>query len=104
VFFDFPAEHWKHLQTTNPIESTFATVRHRTSRSKAACRTRRRLPWSSSLSKAHRKIADQLQKLIHGIRFTDGRSSLPRIKPKPPPDPQAATKFRLSQAQLSAAI
>jgi transposase-like protein len=61
VFFDFPAEHWKHLRTANPIESTFATVRHRTSRSKAACRTRRRLPWSSSLSKAHRKIANQSQ-------------------------------------------
>jgi transposase-like protein len=29
LFYDFPAEHWKHLRTTNPIESTFATVRHR---------------------------------------------------------------------------
>src|SRR3978361_2576634 len=28
--YDFPAEHWQHLRTTNPIESTFATVRHRT--------------------------------------------------------------------------
>lgn len=34
VFYDFPAEHWKHIRTTNPIESTFATVRHRTKRSK----------------------------------------------------------------------
>jgi hypothetical protein len=33
-FYDFPAEHWKHLRLTNPIESTFATVRHRTIRSK----------------------------------------------------------------------
>ena len=30
AFFDFPAEHWVHLKTTNPIESTFATVRLRT--------------------------------------------------------------------------
>ena len=30
AFYDFPAEHWKHIRTTNPIESTFATVRHRT--------------------------------------------------------------------------
>jgi putative transposase len=30
AFYDFPAEHWKHLRTTNPIESAFATVRHRT--------------------------------------------------------------------------
>ena len=34
AFYDFPAEHWKHLRTTNPIESTFATVRHRTIRAK----------------------------------------------------------------------
>ena len=34
AFYDFPAEHWKHLCTTNPIESSFATVRHRTMRSK----------------------------------------------------------------------
>jgi putative transposase len=34
AFYDFLAEHWKHLRTTNPIESTFATVRHRTIRSK----------------------------------------------------------------------
>src|SRR6516164_3236059 len=34
ALYDFPAEHWKHLRTTNPIESTFATVRHRTIRSK----------------------------------------------------------------------
>jgi Transposase, Mutator family len=33
AFYDLPAEHWKHLRTTNPIESTFATVRHRTIRS-----------------------------------------------------------------------
>src|SRR6202042_3188641 len=36
AFFDFPAEHWDHLRTTNPIESVFATVRHRTVRTKGA--------------------------------------------------------------------
>ena len=36
AFYDFPAEHWVHLRTTNPIESIFATVRHRTVRSKGA--------------------------------------------------------------------
>ena len=35
-FFDLPAEHWNHLRTTNPIESVFATVRHRTVRTKGA--------------------------------------------------------------------
>ena len=34
AFYDFPAEHWKQLRTTNPIESTFAVVRHRTAGSK----------------------------------------------------------------------
>ncbi|MPW11841.1 IS256 family transposase, partial [Paraburkholderia sp. CNPSo 3155] len=34
AFYDFPAEHWQHLRTTNPIESTFATVRHRTKRTR----------------------------------------------------------------------
>lgn len=34
AFSDFPAEHWKYLRTTNPIDSTFATIRHRTVRSK----------------------------------------------------------------------
>ena len=42
AFYDYPAEHWVHLRTTNPIESTFATVRHRTKitkgpGSRAAC-------------------------------------------------------------------
>src|SRR3954464_11114474 len=36
AFYDFPAEHWDHLRTTNPIESVFATVRHRTVRTKGA--------------------------------------------------------------------
>ena len=36
TFYDFPAEHWDHLRTTNPIESVFATVRHRTVRTKGA--------------------------------------------------------------------
>ncbi|MBU2743369.1 transposase, partial [Acidithiobacillus albertensis] len=34
AFYDFPAEHWRHIRTTNAIESTFATVRHRTTRTK----------------------------------------------------------------------
>jgi len=34
AFYHFPTEHWKHIRTTNPIESTFATVRHRTDKTK----------------------------------------------------------------------
>ena len=43
AFYDLPAEHWVHLRTTNPIESVFATVRHRTIRAKGvplACNRR----------------------------------------------------------------
>ena len=36
AFYDFPAEHWVHLRTSNVIESTFATIRHRTGRVKGA--------------------------------------------------------------------
>ncbi len=39
VFYDFPTEHWSHLRTTNPIGSTFATVRHRQRKNKG-CGTR----------------------------------------------------------------
>ena len=42
AFYEFPAEHWKHLRTTNVIESSFATVRHRTVRSKGCLRIRLR--------------------------------------------------------------
>nr|WP_292426305.1 transposase [Mesorhizobium sp.] len=78
AFYDFPAEHWDHLRRSNPIESVFATVRHRTVRTKgslssttaqlmvfklvmAAARTWRRL-----------KGQNQLPKLIAGARFLDG--------------------------------
>ena len=45
-----PAEHWEHLRTTNPIESTFATVRHRTVRTKEPCRRRPPSSWYSNWS------------------------------------------------------
>ena len=49
AFYDFPAEHWQHLRTTNPIESTFATVRHRTTRAKnCLSRARPSSAWPSS--------------------------------------------------------
>ena len=38
TFYDFPAENWQHIRTTNPIESTFATVKHRTYKAKGCSR------------------------------------------------------------------
>jgi transposase-like protein len=78
AFYDFPAEHWKHLRTTNPIESTFATVRHRTIRSKGCLSNRTALAMVFKLvegaQKSWRRIDghNQLPKLILGVKFTDG--------------------------------
>jgi transposase-like protein len=78
VFYEFPAEHWKHLRTTNPIESTFATVRHRTVRSKGCLSNRTALAMIFKLAQAAEKSwrrldgHNQLPKLILGIKFIDG--------------------------------
>jgi putative transposase len=52
TFYDFPAEHWDQLRTSNPIESVFATVRHRTVRTKGALSqaTTKLISWCSNLS------------------------------------------------------
>ena len=72
AFYDFPAEHWKHLRKTNPIESTFATVRHRTVRSKGCLSNKTALAMVFKLvegaQKSWRRIDghNQLPKLILG--------------------------------------
>jgi putative transposase len=78
VFYDFPAEHWVHLRTTNPIESTFATVRLRTvktkgSGSRLACLTMV-FKLMESASKRWRLLngSTLLVKVIAGVRFVDG--------------------------------
>jgi transposase-like protein len=78
TFYDFPAEHWKHLRTTNPVESTFATVRHRTIRSKGCLSNRTALAMVFKLAEAAQKKwrrldgHNQLPKLILGVKFTNG--------------------------------
>ena len=57
AFYDFPAEHWKHLRTTNVIESSFATVRHRTVRSKGCLSNKTALAMCQSASKFAPRIA-----------------------------------------------
>ena len=47
-FYDYPAQHWVHLRTTNRIESTFATVRNRSNITKALARGPRESPWPTS--------------------------------------------------------
>jgi len=78
AFYDLPAEHWKHLRTTNPIESTFATVRHRTVRSKGCLSNRTAIAMVFKLAQAAEKSwrrldgHSQLPKLITGVKFIDG--------------------------------
>jgi putative transposase len=78
AFFDFPAEHWDHLRTTNPIESVFATVRHRTIRTKGALsqKTAKLMVFTliRAASKRWRRLkgANQLPLVVDGIKFTDG--------------------------------
>lgn len=90
AFFDLPAEHWDHLRTTNPIESVFATVRHRTVRTKGA-----RSPITAKLmvfklvmaaSKSWRRLKgeNQLPKVVAGVTFRDGTEVIAR------PDHRAA--------------
>jgi putative transposase len=78
AFYDFPAEHWKHLRTSNPIESSFATVRHRTVRSKGCLSNKTALAMIYKLAEAAEKNwrrldgHNQLPKIILGVKFTDG--------------------------------
>ena len=78
AFYDFPAEHWKHLRTTNPIESTFATVRHRTIRSKGCLSNKTALAMVFKLVEAAQSSwrrldgHNQLPKLLQGVKFADG--------------------------------
>ena len=78
AFYDFPAEHWKHLRTTNVVESSLATVRHRTVRSKGCLSNKTALAMIFKLAEAAEKSwrrldgYNQLPKVILGVKFTDG--------------------------------
>ncbi len=78
TFYDFPAEHWKHIRTTNPIESTFATIRHRQRQTKGCGSRTATLTMvyklARSAEKRWRKLSSYklLGKIITGVRFIDG--------------------------------
>jgi putative transposase len=78
TFYDFPAVHWQHIRTTNPIESTFATVRHRTRQTKG-CGSRLAtltmvFKLVTSAQKHWRRLRGHqlIEKVIRGVRFKDG--------------------------------
>ncbi len=78
TFYDFPAEHWKHIRTSNPIESTFATVRQRTVKTKNCLSRKTALAMAFKLilsaKRKWRKLdgSNQLAELIEGVPFKDG--------------------------------
>ena len=78
AFYDFPAEHWIHLRTTNPIESTFATVRLRHRRTKGSGSRTACLTMVFKLARAAEKRWRRLNgsallpDVIRGVRFVDG--------------------------------
>jgi len=78
AFYDFPAEHWTHIRTTNPIESAFATVRLRTKKSKN-CGSRKTtlamvFKLMQSAEKKWRKLKgfNLLQLVVNNVKFKDG--------------------------------
>jgi len=78
AFYDFPAPHWQSIRTSNPIESTFATIRHRTKRSKGCLSRDGMLHMMFKLGQCAegkwRKLRgfDYLAKVIKGVKFKDG--------------------------------
>ena len=78
AFYDFPAEHWKHVRTSNPIESTFATVRLRTERTKGCLSRQTALAMVFKLAKSAERHwrrldgSERLAQVIEGVHFRDG--------------------------------
>jgi len=78
AFYDFPAEHWTHIRTTNPIESMFATVRLRTNKTKSCGSRKTTLSMSCKLMRTAeenwRKLRGfkLLADVIKGVKFRDG--------------------------------
>ena len=78
AFYDFPAEHWKHIRSTNPIESTFATVRLRTTKTRGCLSRKTALAMVFKLMLSARKKwrrldgSDHLAEVIQGVTFKDG--------------------------------
>ena len=79
AFHDFPAEHWKHVRTSNPIESAFATVRLRTAKTKGCLSRRTALAMvfklAQSAERSWRRLdgSERLGQLVEGVRFRDGK-------------------------------
>ena len=78
AFYDFPAQHWRSIRTSNPIESTFATIRHRTKRSRGCLSRESMLSMMFKLGQCAQKNWRRLRgfnylaKVITDVKFEDG--------------------------------
>ena len=85
-FYNFPSKHWQSIRTSNLIESTFDTIRHRTKRSKGCLNREGMLHMMFKLGqcaeKNWRKLRgfDYLAKAIEGVQFSDGIEVIPEIR------------------------
>jgi len=83
TFYDFPAEHWVHIRTTNPIESTFGTIRHRTDQARGCVTRTTMLAFAYKLAEAAERRwkrirgLPQIGKLLEGVHFHDGLALQP---------------------------
>ncbi len=86
TFYDFPAEHWSHIRSTNPIESTFATVRHRTRQTKGCGSLKATMMMVFKLAEQAQNHWRRLNgyhwmsNVIEGVKFQDGERVLPNTK------------------------
>jgi len=77
-FYDFPAEHWRHIRTTNPIESTFATVRLRTNKVRGCFSAQTVITMDFKLCQCAQKRRirlhhpQRLAEVIRGVKFVNG--------------------------------
>ena len=94
AFYEFPAEHWKHIRTSNPIKSTFATVSHRTTKTKGCLSRWTALAMTHKLMLSAKKKwgkldgQNRLPEIIQGVEFRDG------IKHKTKSHDQTITNIR----------
>ncbi|MDY7033746.1 MAG: transposase [Thermodesulfobacteriota bacterium] len=82
TFYDFPAEHWRHIRTTNPIESTFATVMLRTAKVRSCFSSKTVVTMAFKLCEAAQKRwqrlhhSEKLAEVIEGVQFVNGKEKV----------------------------
>ena len=90
TFYNFPDEHWRSIRTTNPIESTFGTIRHRTRQAKGCVSRQSALHMMFKLGcvaeKHWRRLRgyERLAEVVKSVKFTDGIKFEPTEETQPP--------------------